>query len=214
MLQPLQHTQHPFTHKQPQQQQRTQSVHMQEGAQQQHWGTGAQALAGLPQVAQLVALLMGALPASMGGTATPSSSNSRTTAPRHALSAVEQASDTQQAHKQQRQPIKRSSKSEAHQAAAELHGLDDEPLRQQQQQPIQQQLQQQLTAAALMMQPAGRAVQQLMLTAPPLMFLGACCHSTAAASSTAAATAADADVDGCPLAVSSAAAAAGRSRRH
>jgi hypothetical protein len=206
MLQPLLHTQNPSTHKQPQQQ-CAQSAHLQEGAERQHWGAGVQALLGLPQAAQLVALLMGASPANMGGTATPSSSNSRSTAARRA---DEQASDTQQAHEQQQRPIRRSSKSDAQQAAGELHGLNSEPWRQQQQ-PMQQQ-QQPLAAAALVMHPAARAVQQLMLTAPPLMFLGACCHTNAAGSSTA--TVADADVDGCPLAVSSAAAAAGRSRGH
>lgn len=226
-LQPLQHAQ-PYTHfshstasqqqavskrqhHDGQQQQRMQATggQMQSVTEQQQGACGAQALAGLPQPAQLLALLMGASPHSMSDAAAAMHSKGEQLAARSGPQGFD-TNQRQQEQQAQQHGSKRSRKQQAQQRRVDVYEPTDSPaLMQQQQRALQYQLQQPLATAALLMQPATRAVQQLM-SAPPLMFLGACCNSNQSSSFAGGhsfAAAAEADIDACPLAVASAASA-------
>lgn len=177
VLQPLQE---PLCDYQQQQQQR----HLWQPQQQrdQQPSGASQPLSGLPQPAQLLALLLGASPDSLHA-APGSSSQAQPLHAEHGLSVKQQ----------QQQPggMARRSSQQLDTLPVNSGSLGVAPHHQQQQQ-------QGYPQASPLLQPVAMAVQQLM-SAPPLMFLGACCHSNAATASGVAAAAAD--VDACPLGV-------------
>lgn len=199
----------------PQQQHHHRTQQREQCTQSQQLVAGQQtALSGLPQPVQMLALLLGASPTGMG------SSQVSVAHPDGAECSSSSMEQHKHGHQQQlpHQARQRSSRQQQVDlvAPAQPQGRSQQAGEAAHQHQLQPRQQVPITSAAALMQPAARAVQQLIAAAPPLMFLGACCHSNVAHPAAAghAGAVAEADIDGCPLAVVPAVMAPAGRQRH